>query len=254
MTSKPDRRLGFAGSSGQEWSPPGEPRPDPDLTEAGSDPRPDVGYWEMRVRETMLAKRIVTLRGTLDEGLAGQVALELMSLDASGDERITLYVDSASGNLEGAFTVMDVIDLLGVPVDATCLGRAEGPAVGVMAVSDHRSAAPHARFRLCEPQSSAQGRASDMQRFAEQQRLQLDRFIARIAEATGRPAEHVEADINAGRYLHAGEALEYGLIDDIWTPVRRAGTEGDGREPLGFRPSRRPHLSAYRDDPPRTQS
>jgi ATP-dependent Clp protease protease subunit len=208
----------------------------------------------MRVRETMLAKRIVTLRGTLDEALAGQVALELMSLDASGDERITLYVDSASGNLEGAFTVMDVIDLLGVPVDATCLGRAEGPAVGVMAVSDHRSAAPHARFRLCEPQSSAQGRASDMQRFAEQQRLQLDRFIARVADATGRPTEHVEADINAGRYLQAGEALEYGLIDDIWTPVRRAGAEGDGREPLGFRPSRRPHLSAYREDPPRTQS
>ena len=103
-----------------------------------------------------------------------------------------------------AFIVMDVIDLLGVPVHATCLGRAEGPAVGVMAVSDHRSAAPHARFRLCEPQSSAQGRASDMQRFAEQQRLQLDRFIARVAEATGRPNEHVEADINAGRYLHAG--------------------------------------------------
>lgn len=256
MTGTPEKRLGFQRQSGPEWSPPGSPRqdPDPDPGQPRSDPQPRAEDWDMRVRETMLAKRIVTLRGILDEGLAGQVALELMSLDASGDERITLYVDSASGTLEGAFTVIDVIDLLGVPVHATCLGRAEGPAVGVVAVSDHRSAAPHARFRLCEPHSSAQGRASDMQRFAEQQRLQLDRFIARIAEAAGRPAEHVEADINVGRYLQAGEALEYGLIDEIWTPVRNTGAEDASREPFGFRPSRRPHLSAYQEDPPRTQS
>jgi ATP-dependent Clp protease, protease subunit len=247
MTSRPQRPFGFQPKAGPEWSPPGEP------TQSGTDPEPGISDWELRVRETMLAKRIVTLRGILDESLAGQVALELMSLDASGDERITLYVDSASGTLEGAFTVMDVIDLLGVPVNATCLGRAEGPALGVVAVSDHRYAAPHARFRLCEPQSRAQGRASDMQRFAEQQRIQLERFVARVAEATGRPREHIEADINAGRYLQAGEALEYGLIDDIWTPARR-GVDEDGREPLGFHPSRRPHLSAYHEHPPRTQS
>jgi ATP-dependent Clp protease protease subunit len=251
MTTTPERGLRFRAHGGTEWSPPGERSNEPD--ESKSDAQTGIGEWELRVRETMLAKRIVTLRGILDEALAGQVALELMSLDASGDERITLYVDSASGTLEGAFTVIDVIDLLGVPVHTTCLGRAEGPAVGVVAVSDHRSAAPHARFRLCEPQSSAQGRASDMQRFAEQQRIQLDRFVARIAESSGRPSEHVEADLSEGRYLQAEEALEYGLIDEIWTPTRR-GSDGDaGREPLGFRPSRRPHLSAY-EDPPRSQS
>ena len=47
--------------------------------------------------------------------LAGQVALELMSLDASGDEHVTLFVDSGAGTLDAAFTVIDVIDLLGVP-------------------------------------------------------------------------------------------------------------------------------------------
>jgi ATP-dependent Clp protease, protease subunit len=238
-----DRRLGFQPTSGTKQ--------DPDSGERRSDERPGTGEWELRVRESMLANRVVTLRGVLDAGLAGQVALELMSLDASGDERVTLYVDSAAGTLEGGFTVMDVIDLLGVPVDATCLGRAEGPAVGVVAVADRRFAAPHARFRLCEPESRAEGRASDMQRFVELQRSQLDRFVTRIAEVTGRPHEHVEADISAGRFFQAGEALEYGLIDEIWTPTRRGQDGESDREPLGFGRSRRPRLSAYQEKPPR---
>jgi len=201
--------------------------------------------WEMRLRETMLAQRIVNLRGTLDEQLAGQVAMELMSLDASGDDHVTLYVDSGGGTLDAAFIVIDVIDLLGVPVHATCLGRAEGPAVGVVAVSDHRFCSPHARFRLTEPVAEAHGRAQDMQRFAEQQRSQLERFVSRLAEATRRPHEHLEADLAAGRYLEAVDALAYGLVDEIWTPTRSA--ESGDRQPLGFRPRRRPHLSAYED-------
>jgi ATP-dependent Clp protease, protease subunit len=204
--------------------------------------------WEMRLREKMLDQRIVNVRGHLNEQLAGQVAMELMSLDASGDEHVTLYMDSGGGTLDAAFIVMDVIDLLGVPVHTTCLGRAEGPAIGVIAVSDYRFASPHARFRLAEPVAEANGRAQDMQRFAEQQRSQLERFVSRLAQATGRPHEHVEADLASGRYLEAHEALEYGIVDEIWTPTRN--TVADDRAPLGFRPRKRPHLSAYEDGSP----
>jgi ATP-dependent Clp protease protease subunit len=206
--------------------------------------------WQMRLRETMLAKRIVSVRGDLHEALAGQVALELMSLDASGDEHVTLYVDSGGGTLEAAFIVIDVIDLLGVPVHATCLGRAEGPAAAIVAVSDNRFCAPHARFRLCEPKSEAHGNAGDMRRFADQQRLQLDRFIARLADATRRPVEHVEADVCSGRFLDAEAALEYGLVDEIWTPTRNRNERDRDRGPLGFGPPRRPRLEAYREGPP----
>jgi ATP-dependent Clp protease, protease subunit len=204
--------------------------------------------WDARLRETMLARRIVTLRGELDSQLAGQVALELMSLDASGDEHVTLYVDSGGGTLDGAFTVIDVIDLLGVPVHATCLGRAEGPAAAVVAVSDHRFASPHSRFRLSEPMAEAFGRAQDMERFAEQQRAQLQRFVTRLAAAVNRPPEHVEADMQAGRYLETTEALEYGLIDQVIVGTRNIAEKERG--PLGFQPRKQPHLKAYEEGPP----
>jgi ATP-dependent Clp protease, protease subunit len=234
--------------------PDADPTRDPRPSGAEPLPNPAPNDWELRLRETMLAKRIVSIRGDLDEALAGQVALELMSLDASGDEHVTLYVDSGGGTLEAAFIVVDVIDLLGVPVHATCLGRAEGPAAAVVAVADNRFCAPHARFRLCEPVSEAHGIAVDMRRFADQQKLQLARFVARIAEATGRPVEHVEADVASGRFLDAHEALEYGLVDEIWTPTRNQGDADRDRGPLGFQAPPRRHLQAYQENPPRKDS
>ncbi len=249
----PDRHTpdGEPARIGFRWSPNVDPPRDPQPTGAEPWPNATPNDWEVRLRETMLAKRIVSVRGDLDEALAGQVALELMSLDASGDEHVTLYVDSGGGTLEAAFIVVDVIDLLGVPVHATCLGRAEGPAAAVVAVADKRFCAPHARFRLCEPVSEAHGSAGDMRRFADQQKLQLARFVARLAEATGRPVEHVEADVASGRFLDAHEALEYRLVDEIWTPTRNQGDAYRDRGPLGFQAPRRPHLEAYQERPPR---
>ncbi len=134
MTSMPQPSSDEPGRIGFRWP----PNVDPPPTGAEGPTSAAPNHWELRLRESMLAKRIVSVRGELNETLAGQVALELMSLDASGDEHVTLYVDSGGGTVEAAFIVIDVIDLLGVPVQATCLGSAVGPAAAVVAVADSR--------------------------------------------------------------------------------------------------------------------
>jgi ATP-dependent protease ClpP protease subunit len=53
---------------------------------------------------------------------------------------------------------------------------------------------------------------------AEQSRLYRDllwRLQARLATATGQPAEAISDDMRRGRILDAHAALEYGLIDTI---------------------------------------
>ncbi len=71
------------------------------------------------------------------------------------------------------------IDLLGVPVETVCVGRAEGSAVGVVAAAPRRQAARHARFRLSEPTSSVAGRAAELDAWAEHHQAQLARFAER---------------------------------------------------------------------------
>jgi ATP-dependent Clp protease protease subunit len=188
--------------------------------------------WPERVRGELFGRRVVLMRGELDDDLAGQVTAELMMLDATGDEPVVLHVDSTGGSLLAAFTVIDTMDLLGVPVEVVCVGRAEGAAVGVVAAGAYRYASPHAQLRLSEPSSSVSGSARDIEAWAAQHQRQLARYVQRLAEATGRPGEHIEADLATGRWLSAEEAVAYGLVDGLW----RAGPGPTSRRPIGFGP------------------
>ncbi len=155
-----------------------------------------------------------------------------MALDAEGDDAVFLHVDSGGGTLEAAFTVIDTIDLLGVPVRARCVGRADGVAAAIVAVAHHRSATPHARFRLGLPEVGYGGPAAMLEANAREHQRQTERFVTRVARATGRAFEHVEADVERRRYLDVDEALAYGLIDEIERP-EKPGSAGE-RPRFGF--------------------
>ena len=192
----------------------------------------------------LLDRRVVRLWGPLDDATVAKACAEMMALDATGDGAVQLYIGSTGGPVHSAMSLIDTMDLLGVPVHVTCLGRAEGAAVGVVAAGARRVAAPHAQFHLSEPEVSVSGNASQLAAWAEHHRVELERFVQRLALATGRPAERLEADLSLGRWLDAEEALRYGLVDEIWGPARGQGprstdppTAGPQR-PFGFGPAR----------------
>ncbi len=173
------------------------------------------------MRAQLWERRVVLLSGQLDDASATTATTELMALDAAGDEAISLHVDCRGGTIQAALMIIDVIDLLGVPVYARCAGRAEDAAVGIVAAAPHRSATPHARFRLGLPVVAFAGGATDVERNALEHQRIVEVFVNRLALATGRPFERVEADIERGAWLDAEEALEYGLIDEVERPEPR---------------------------------
>ena len=176
---------------------------------------PDDGGLPGSLAGRMFDRRVVFLHGALDDRLAGELSIALMTLDAEGNGPISLHIDCAEGTFDGALAVMDVIDLLGVPVHATCVGRVEGPCCGVLAVCDHRRASMNTRFRLGAPRERFEGTVRDAAAQLEQLQARVARFVARLAGATGWPVERVADDVAAGRYLGADEALRYGLIDEV---------------------------------------
>jgi ATP-dependent Clp protease protease subunit len=207
------------------------------------------GSW---LEERLFERRIVLCRGVLDDPLAGRVAAELMTLDALGDGAVELQLDSEGASLEAAWTLIDVIDLLGVPVNIVCSGRVQGAAVGLLSAGGRRTALPHARFRLTDPELEIAGRASELGALLDHHRARLERLHERVAASTGRPLSEVSGDFRAGRSLDAAEALGYRLVDDIAGdkvpirsitgprrhPVNSKKAESNG--PLGFRPGPRP--------------
>ena len=188
------------------------------------------------------------VRGDLNEALAGQVALELMSLDASGDEHVTLYVDSGGGNLEAAFTVIDVIDLLGVPVHATCLGRAEGPAVG----SGRRLGPPFRRSaREIPPLRAGVEAHGQGHRHAAIRRPAAT--PARPVHRQARRGDGPSGRARGGRRVHAGASSMPARRSSTGSSTRSGLPPGTGRTPIetaarSASSHRDAHLSAYQED------
>ena len=207
-------------------------RPAPPLARG---PGADPYEW---LRGELFAQRQVILSGDLDDAAAGDVVAQLMTLDATGDDPVELQINARGANLDAAFAVMDTIDLLGVEVHATCLGRAEGPAVGVLAVAPRRRLSVNTRVRLCEPDGAAAGDARRLQGWADQMMAQLARFHERLAQATGQPVGRVADDLRRGRWLTAPDAVAYGLADEVATPDARI-YPWRRRGGLGFRPPER---------------
>ena len=101
-------------------------------------PAPAAGIGPEPLSETLarrlLEQRVVLLQGPLDDLSVTRVSALLMTLDAEGDEPVTLRVDCGEAGLGPALTLMDVIELMGVPVRALCLGQVGAGAIGVVAV------------------------------------------------------------------------------------------------------------------------
>jgi ATP-dependent Clp protease protease subunit len=172
----------------------------------------------MNAVDQLFGRRTVLVSTTLDDESASRVAAELMTLDALGDEPIDLWVNCAGGTFDAALAVMDVIDLAGVAVHATCLGRAQGPVVGVMAVAQHRAAAPHSHLRFDAPTSSFAGPVSDVVRAAEALTRRHDDFCRRVADASGQTTEWVDDALRTRRTFEPIEAVRAGLLDEIAAP------------------------------------
>ena len=168
-----------------------------------------------RLQAAMFDRRLIMLTGEVDPARAGDVVASLLTLDALGDEPIDVRVDGNSDSLDAAFSLMDTIDALGVPVRVVCAGTLAGTLVGLLAAAEGRVIAPHGRIRMSEPRDAFGGRAADVAARAAHEQKRLELFQRRLAERTGHPLEHIEADMQAGRFLTAEEAVAYGLADAI---------------------------------------
>jgi ATP-dependent Clp protease protease subunit len=125
------------------------------------------GDWQHTLAQRLFEQRVVVLHGPLDDMAVSRVAAELMTLDADGDSAVSLRLDSGAGSLALGLTLMDVVELLGVPVRGLALGQVGGAALGVLAVCTHRAAMPSTRFQLREPRSEMEAPAREVAQWAE---------------------------------------------------------------------------------------
>jgi ATP-dependent Clp protease protease subunit len=190
------------------WLP--EPRTTPGPVSASSSVEVHAPDW---LAERLVAQRVLALAGDLDAETANRAIATLALLDATGDEPVQLRLSGVRVELESAFALVDALDLMGAPVHVTALGTLTGAAIALLAVGDVRTAGPHAVLQLADPGPPRGIRGWDVEAWAAAHAEQVARLHERLAEATGRPAAEIAADMHAQRLLTVEEARAYGLLD-----------------------------------------
>jgi len=68
----------------------------------------------------------------------------------------------------------------------------------------------------------ARGQASDIEIQAREIRHLKDVLIQILVDATGKTAEQIAKDIDRDFYLGAEQAKEYGIVDEVFQPKKKA--------------------------------
>lgn len=195
-------------------------RADDEATTPGPTERPE-GAIDALARlspyERLFERRIVFLRGAIEETTADDLIAQLLALDHGSDEPVTMIIDSPGGNTFGMFALYDVVTTMRAPVDTHCVGMAASAGAFLLATgTGKRSATANATILFHQPWGGT-GRhtASDLARQADMFTDTRRRMQAILAERLGHPYERIDRDLDRDHRLSAQEALAYGAIDEV---------------------------------------
>ncbi len=166
----------------------------------------------------LLKDRIVFLGTPIDDDVANVVIAQLLFLESEDpDKDISLYVNSPGGSVTSGLAIYDTMQYVKPQVSTICLGQAASMGAFLLAggATGKRFAVPNARIMIHQPSGGFQGQATDI----EVQAKEILRLKARLNEIlskhTRQPIERIEKDTDRDYFMGAGEAKEYGLIDDV---------------------------------------
>ncbi|MDQ6672780.1 MAG: ATP-dependent Clp protease proteolytic subunit [Chloroflexota bacterium] len=171
------------------------------------------------LQSALLGKRVVFLRGQLDDTTANTAMSQLLLVARTAPgQMIQLYLDTPGGSFGPTLAVYDFVRTLEAPVSTICVGRAGGGSVLVLAggANGLRFALPHARIELKDERADLPaGSTNDLPRQADEAARVRARWQAALVGHTAHSSAQLARDLTAGRWLSAAEARDYGLVDGI---------------------------------------
>jgi len=182
-----------------------------------------VGRREMTLEERLAEERIVFLWGEINAGSAGSLIMRLLELQAKhGGRDVNLYINSPGGSVDDTLAIYDTMQFMSCDVATFCVGQAASGAAMVLAsgTKGKRFALPHSKIMVHQPWGGVTGQASDIKIQAEEI-LRAKRLLNELlADHTGRSVEKIEKETERDHYMTPGEALEYGIVDEILTNAK----------------------------------
>ncbi len=167
----------------------------------------------------LLNDRIIILNEEVNSASAGVIVAQLLYLESQDPTKdISLYINSPGGSVTDGFAIYDTMNYIKCDVSTICVGMAASMGAFLLAAGakGKRYALPNADIMIHQPSGGARGQATDME-IHTQHILDIKKRLNEIlAKNTGQPVDVIAKDTNRDNFMTAQQALEYGLIDQVF--------------------------------------
>ena len=169
----------------------------------------------------LLKDRIVFLSGEIYDDMANLVVAQLLFLEMENpDQDISLYINSPGGSITAGMAIFDTMQYIKPQVRTVCVGMAASMGAFLLMAGEKgkRLALPNSEVMIHQPLGGAQGQATDVAIRAEWLLKTKKKMNRLMAEMTGQEIGKIEQDVERDYFMSADEALQYGIIDEIYNP------------------------------------
>lgn len=169
----------------------------------------------------LLRDRIIFLGSEINDQVANAIVAQLLFLDAENpDADISLYINSPGGSVTAGMAIYDTMNYVKCPVRTVCVGLAASMAAFLLMAGEKgkRLALPNSEIMIHQPSGGASGQVTDVSIHAEWLIKTKKKMNDMMAQMTGQPVEKVAQDVERDHFMSAADALEYGVIDEIYLP------------------------------------
>ena len=172
----------------------------------------------------LLKDRVVFLGSAIDDQVANAVVAQLLFLETDNpDADINLYINSPGGSVTAGMAIFDTMNYIKCPVRTVCVGLAASMGAFLLMAGEKgkRLALPNSEVMIHQPSGGASGQATDVTIHAEWLLRTKNKMNGLMAQMTGQPLEKIAHDVERDYFMTAQEALEYGIIDEIYQPRQK---------------------------------
>ncbi|WP_025763193.1 ClpP family protease [Dyadobacter tibetensis] len=189
------------------------------MTRSVIEERP-MNFREVDVFSRLMADRIIFMGTGVDDNIANIVVAQLLFLESADPKKdILMYINSPGGSVYAGLGIYDTMQYVRPDVATVCTSLAASMGAVLLAggAAGKRAALPHARVMIHQPSGGAQGTSVDIEITTREIVKLRHELYDILAKHTGQSAEQIGIDSDRDKWLRAGEAKEYGLIDEVLT-------------------------------------
>ncbi len=190
--------------------------------------RTAYGYKRLDPYTKLFEERIIFLGQGIDDTVANDVMAQLLTLESMDPDRdIMIYINSPGGSFTALTAIYDTMQFVRPDISTVCLGQAASAAAILLAggAKGKRYALANSRILIHQPSTEGGGQGSDIEIQAREIARMRDLLETMLEKHSSRSLEEIRRDIERDKILTADEAVEYGLIDQVFTSRKANATK-----------------------------